>query len=164
MLNSTATIKIKKDPNFITIKISEINSTYSVFYVYDYNNNYFNEDSTTGVLTPSEKTLFDYILNTHEPTTIKNEDINKLKKAVIKLHQDLTKDNIPRAKELAYYYYINDLFEICTTMEIGSEDDEQRQLNNNYFLNKEHAIRVRDKLQESIIELWKQENIIKVEE
>ena len=148
MLNSTATIKIKKDPNFITIKISEINSTYSVFYVYDYNNNYFNEDSTTGVLTPSEKTLFDYILNTHEPTTIKNEDIN----------------NSPRAKELAYYYYINDLFEICTTMEIGSEDDEQRQLNHNYFLNKEHAIRVRDKLQESIIELWKQENIINVEE
>lgn len=164
MPNNTTILKLKKDSNFIMIEISKINSKYSVYYVYDYNNNYFNEDSTTGILTPSKKTLFDYTLNTHEPTTIKNEDINKLEKAVIELYKDLTKDNIPRAKELAYYYYINDLFEICTTMEIGSENDEQRQLTHNYFLNKEHAIRVRDKLQESIMELWKQENTINMEE
>lgn len=164
MLNNKTILKIKTEPNFITIEIYKINSIYSVYYIYNYNNNYFNKDTTTGVLTPNKKTLFNYILNTHEPTTIKNEDINKLEKAVIELYQDLTKDNIPRANEYAYYYYINDLFEICKQMETKSQYDERRQLNHNYFLDKEHAIRVRDKLQESIMELWKQENIINVEE
>lgn len=164
MPNSKTILKIKTEPNFITIEIYKINSIYSVYYIYDYNNNYFNEDSTTGVLTPSEKTSFNYILNTQEPTTIKNEDIKKLEKAVIELYQELTKDNIPRAKKYDYYYYINDLFEICKEMEAKSQYDEQRQLNHNYFLNKEHAIRVRDKLQESIMELWKQENTINMEE
>lgn len=157
-------VKIIEIPNFITIKIVKINEKHCSYYVEDYNNEYFYANEN-GYLKTQPKIISFWALSIDMPMIIGNisikyleEDIYRLHKELDKeLHKKLTKGKLIRAERGELYYTITSDFNIIDSVESNHSIDNQRYIACNYFLSKIQAKQFASKLQNYIIELWKEE-------
>ena len=149
-------IKIIEIPNFLKIKIVKINEKHCAYYVEDYSNEYFyvNEDD---FLKTHSKASISYTLSIDIPFTINIINIEHLENAIKKLHKELTKDKIPRANKEQKYYTINSNFKVLKHVELNDNYDNGFHKAYNYFTSESQAKRFASKIQNYIIELWKEE-------
>ena len=149
-------VKIIEIPNFIKVKIVKINEKYCSYYVENYSNEYFyvNEDD---FLKTHSKASISYTLSIDIPFTINIINVEHLENAIKKLHKELTKDQIPRAEKGQEYYVINADFRVVKTIELNDDFDYKLYCLYNYFTSESLAKEFASKLQEHLIELWKEE-------
>lgn len=95
-------IKIIEITNFLKVKIFNINNKYCVYYVVDYNKDYFYLDEDDFLKTHSKASI-SYTLSLDMPFTINIINVEHLEKAIYRLHKELTKEQIPRAEKGIYY-------------------------------------------------------------
>ena len=148
-------IKKIEIPNFITIKIVKINEIYSAGYVESFSDNHFYRNEFDQMVTHLRYPM-PYSLCFKEPKIIENRKLEDLKEKIYKLYKDL-KDQIPRAEKGQEYYVINADFRIITFIELNDEYDNIKHRTKNYFLDKSQARRFASKMQDYLIELWKEE-------
>ena len=149
-------VKIIEIPNFIKVKIVKINEKHCAYYVENYSNRYFyvNEDD---FLKTHSKASISYTLSVDIPFTINIINAEHLENAIKKLHKELTKDKIPRARKKEKYYVITSDFRILENIELNDNHDNTLHKAYNYFLNESKAKRFASKMQDYIIQLWKEE-------
>ena len=149
-------IKIIEIPDFITIKIVKINEIYSASYVESFSDNHFYRNEFDQMVTHLKFPMM-YSLCFKTPKIIENRDLEDLKEKIYKLHKELTKDKIPRAEKDAPYYVIKNNFTVESFREQNDNIDNRFYKSYNYFLTENQAKRFASKMQNYIIELWKEE-------
>lgn len=149
-------IKIIEIPNFITIKIVKINENYCAYYVEDYSNEYFYNDEGNFLKTQLKARSL-WALSLDMPMIVNNISIKHLEKDIYKLHKELTKDKIPRAEENTKYYFITPDFEVEEYEERNDGVDNILYNSFNYFTSESQAREFASKMQDYLIELWKEE-------
>lgn len=149
-------VKIIEIPNFITIKFVKINNKYCAYYVVYYNNEYFCANEN-GYLKTQPKVISFWALSINMPMIEDNVNIKPLEEDLYKLYRMLKQTTIPRAEKGQEYYIINDNFRVSKTTELNDRFDNKQYLTYNYFLSKSQAEQFAGKLQEHLIELWKEE-------
>ena len=149
-------IKIIEIPNFLKIKIVKINEKHCAYYVEDYSNEYFyvNEDD---FLKTHSKASISYTLSIDIPFTINIINIEHLEETIKKLHKELTKDKIPRAKKGQEYYVINADFRVIKFIALNKHFDDNLYYAYNYFVSESKAKEFASKMQDYLIKLWKEE-------
>ncbi|CAM3401054.1 hypothetical protein [Pseudostreptobacillus hongkongensis] len=149
-------IKNIEIPDFINIRILELNNEVCFYFVDKYNEKYFyiKEDN---VLCTHQPTYVNYgFLYLQRAIVIHRNDLNMLKKDIYNLYKQLT-FKIERAEKYAKYYYINDYFEVKSFTEEKYPTDNKLYNSFNYFLTKEEAEKCAKKLKEYLIKLRKEE-------
>lgn len=149
-------IKIIEIPNFIKVKIVKINEKYCSYYVENYSNEYFyvNEDD---FLKTHSKASISYTLSVDIPFTINIINVEHLENAINKLHKELTKDKIPRARKKEKYYIITSKFNVIENTELNDNYDNTQHRAYNYFTSESKARVFATRLQDKLIDLWKEE-------
>ena len=156
-------IKIIEIPNFIKVKIVKINEKYCAYYVEDYSNEYFYRTEDNFLKTHTIASI-PYLLSVDIPFTI-IVNVENLEEAIYKLHKELTKDQIkeftkdqiPRAKRKEKYYIITIEFKVVAVTELNSYADRDQYKSYNYFTSESQAREFASKLQDALIDLWKEE-------
>ena len=148
-------IKIIEITNFLKVKIFNINNKYCVYYVVDYNKDYFYLDEDDFLKTHSKASI-SYTLSLDMPFTINIINVEHLENAINKLHKELTKDKLIRAEKGQKYYVIASDFRVAINIETNNTYDNDLYKLHNYFLSKSQAEQFAGKLQEHLIELWKE--------
>ena len=138
--------------DFITIKIVKINEIYSAGYVESFSDNHFYRNEFDQMVTHL-KFPMPYSLCFKTPKIIENR---KLKEKIYKLYKEL-KDQIPRAEKGQEYYVINADFRVIKFIELNKDFDYKLYCAYNYFVSENQAKRFASKIQNYIIELWKEE-------
>lgn len=149
-------IKIIEIPNFLKIKIVKINNKHCAYYVEDYSNEYFYADEDDFLKTHSKASI-SYTLSIDIPFTINNINVEHLEEAIYKLYRILTKNITPRAELKQNYYIIDSDFEVRKLKELNYNFDYRHHSVQNYFLSESQAKRYAGKMQEYLMELWKEE-------
>ena len=149
-------VKIIEIPNFIKVKIVKINDKHCVYYVENFSNQYFYVD-VDNFLKTYTKASISYVLSIDIPFTISIINVEHLEKAIYNLHKELTTDEIPRAEKEQEFYAISSVFTAIKDIELNREYDNNRHKTYNYFLSENQAKRFAAKLQNYLIELWKEE-------
>ena len=144
-----------KIENFITIKLLQFKRDVWIYFVDYYNEKYFYIDeleelSTHQNISPS------FILKFHKAKAIYDTDIETLKNSVYDLHKQLT-FKIPRAKRKEKYYIITIEFKVVAVTELNSYADRDQYKSYNYFTSENQAREFASKLQDALIDLWKEE-------
>ena len=148
-------IKNIEIPDFINIRILELNNINCVYFVENYNEKYFyiKEDN---VLCTHQPTYVNYgFLYLQRAIVIHRNDLNMLKKDIYNLYKQLTFE-IPRAEIDTKYYFITQNFEVEEYKERNDCIDNTLYNSFNYFTNKEEAQKYAKKLQQYLIELRKE--------
>ena len=148
-------IKIIEIPNFITIKFVKINNKYCAYYVLYYNNEYFCANEN-GYLKTQPKVISFWALSITMPMIEDNVNIKPLEEDIYKLHKILTKGKLIRAEKGQKYYVIASDFRVAINIETNTTYDNDLYKLHNYFLSKSQAEQFAGKLQEHLIELWKE--------
>ena len=148
-------IKIIEIPNFITIKIVKINEIYSASYVESFSDNHFYRNEFDQMVTHL-KFPMPYSLCFKTPKIIENRYLEDLKEKIYKLHKEL-KDQIPRAEKGKEYYSINADFKVLKNIELNNVFDYKLYRAYNYFVSESKAKEFASKMQDYIIQLWKEE-------
>ena len=141
--------------DFITIKIVKINETYSAGYVERFSDNHFYRNEFDQMVTKVRFPM-PYSLCFKTPKIIENRELEDLKEKIYKLHKEL-KDRIPRAEKGQEYYVINSDFRVIKFIELNEDFNYKLYYTYNYFLSESKAKEFASKLQEHLIELWKEE-------
>lgn len=149
-------IKRIEIPDFITIKIVKINNKHCAYYVEDYSNEYFYADEDDFLKTYTRDRI-SFTLTLDIPFTIDNIDVEHLEEAIYKLYRKLTQNIIPRAEKGQEYYVISNDFRIGKNTELNDEYDKRHHKAYNYFLSESQARRFATRLQDELIDLWKEE-------
>lgn len=149
-------IKIIEIPDFIKVKIFNINNKYCVYYVVDYNKDYFYLDEDDFLKTHLKASI-SYTLSLDMPFTINIINVEHLEEAIYKLYRKLTQNIIPRAEKGQEYYVINDNFRVSKTTELNDRLDNIQYRTYNYFTSESLAKEFASKMQEHLMELWKEE-------
>ena len=147
--------KIIEIPNFITIKIVKINKLFSAGYVESFSGNHFYRNEFDQMVTHL-KFPMPYSLCFNNPVIIENSDLEDLEDKIYKLHKEL-KDQIPRAKFGQEYFCINSSGTIIQKIEKNTLFDYYLYRSKNYFLEIKKAKEFASKLQDYLVELWKEE-------
>lgn len=148
-------IKRIEIPDFITIKIVKINEIYSAGYVESFSDNHFYRNEFDQMVTHLRFPM-PYSLCFKTPKIIENRKLEDLKEKIYKLYKEL-KDQIPRAEKGQEYYVINANFRVSKNIELNDSFDYTQYRTYNYFTSKSQAIRFASKLQDELINLWKEE-------
>lgn len=141
--------------DFITIKIVKINEIYSAGYVESFSDNHFYRNEFDQMVTQLQFPM-PYSLCFKTPKIIKNCDLEDLKEKIYKLYKEL-KDQIPRAKFGQEYFCINSSGTIIQKIEKNTLFDYYLYRSKNYFLEIKKAKEFASKLQDYLVELWKEE-------
>lgn len=149
-------IKIIEIPDFLKVKIVKINNKHCAYYVEDYSNEYFYADEDDFLKTYTRDRI-SFTLTLDIPFTISVINVEHLENAINKLHKELTKDKIPRAEKEQKYYVINSDFGVIRLKENSDNVDNNYYKNFNYFTSEIQARRFASKMQDYLIELWKEE-------
>ena len=149
-------IKKIEIPNFITIKIVKINEIYSASYVESFSDKYFYRNEFDQMVTHLRYPM-PYSLHFNNPVIIENSKLEDLEDKIYKLNRELTKFQIPRAERKKLYYMITSDFHVIDSTESNHRTDNQQYIACNYFLDGNQAKRFASKIQNYIIELWKEE-------
>ena len=149
-------VKIIEIPNFIKVKIVKINEKHCAYFVENYSNEYFYADEDDFLKTYTRDRI-SFTLTLDIPFTIDNIDVEHLEEAIYKLYRKLTQNIIPRAKKGQEYYVINDNFRVSKTTEFNDRLDNKQYRTYNYFVSESKAEEFASKIQNYIIELWKEE-------
>ena len=149
-------IKTIEIPNFLKINIIEVNDNYCSYYVVDYNKEYFYADKMEFLKTYIKADIL-YELSLDIPFTINKSNVEHLEEAIYKLYRKLTQNIIPRAEKGQEYYVINSDFRVVKTIELNDDFDYKLYCLYNYFISENQAREFASKLQEELIELWKEE-------
>lgn len=149
-------IKIIEIPNFLKVKIVKINEKHCAYYVEDYSNEYFYADEDDFLKTHSKASI-SYTLSLEMPFTINIINVEHLENAINKLYKELTKGKLIRAEKGQKYYVIASDFRVAINIETNSTYANDLYKLHNYFLSKSQAEQFASKLQEHLIELWKEE-------
>lgn len=149
-------IKTIEIPNFLKINIIEVNDNYCSYYVVDYNKEYFYADKMEFLKTYIKANIL-YELSIDIPFTINKSNVEHLEKAIYRLHKELTNNEISRAEKEQMYYSISSSFGVQKWVEINSYYDNMCHKTYNYFLSKAQAERFASKMQDYLIQLWKDE-------
>ena len=149
-------IKIIEIPNFLKIKIVKINNKHCAYYVEDYSNEYFYANEN-GYLKTHPKVISFWALSINMPMIEENINIKPLEEDICKLHKILTKGKRIRAKKGQKYYVITSDFRVATMIETNTTYDDNLYKLHNYFLSENQAKRFASKMQEYLMELWKEE-------
>lgn len=146
--------------DFITIKIVKINEKHCAYYVEDYSNEYFYTDEDDFLKTHSKARSL-WALSIDMPMLVNNISIKHLEEDIYKLHKELHKKLIKgkliRAGEGEKYYVITSDYRVATMIETNTTYDNDLYKLHNYFLSESLAKEFASKLQEHLIELWKEE-------
>ena len=148
-------IKKIEIPNFITIKIVKINEIYSASYVESFSDKYFYRNEFDQMVTHLRYPM-PYSLCFKTPKIIENRELEDLKEKIYKLHKEL-KDQIPRAEKGKEYYSINADFKVLKNIELNNVFDYKLYRAYNYFVSESKAKEFASKMQDYIIQLWKEE-------
>lgn len=148
--------KIIEIPNFIKLKIVKINEKHCAYYVEDYSNEYFYADEDDFLQTYTRDKI-SFTLTLDIPFTISIINVEHLENAIKKLHKELIKNKIPRAEKDTKYYFITQNFEVEDYKERNDYIDNTLYNSFNYFTSENQAREFASKLQEHLIELWKEE-------
>lgn len=153
-------IKIIEIPNFITIKIVKINEKHCAYYVEDYSNEYFYTDEDDFLKTHSKARSL-WALSIDMPMLVNNISIKHLEEDIYKLHKELhkelTKGKLIRAEKGQKYYVIASDFRVVINIETNTTYDNDLYKLHNYFLSEIKAKEFASKMQEYLMELWKEE-------
>ena len=149
-------VKIIEIPNFLTVKIVKINDKYAAYYVEKFSNEYFYVDKFDYLITHTKASI-SYVLSSIIPFTISIINVEHLENAIKKLHKELIKNKIPRAEKDTKYYFITQNFEVEDYKERNDYIDNTLYNSFNYFTSESQAREFASKLQEHLIELWKEE-------
>ena len=149
-------IKRIEIPDFITIKIVKINNKHCAYYVEDYNNEYFCANEN-GYLKTQPKAISFWALSINMPMIEDNINIQPLEEDVYKLYRILKPTTIPRAELKQNYYIIDSDFAVRKLKELNYNFDYRHHSVQNYFLSESQAKRYAGKMQEYLMELWKEE-------
>lgn len=149
-------IKIIEIPNFITIKIVKINEKHCAYYIESYSNKYFYADEDDFLKTYTRDRI-SFTLSIDIPFTISVINVEHLENAIYRLYKELTKGEIPRGMKHQKFYFITCDFEVGDLKENNDNLDNNFYKNFNYFLNKNQAKRFASKMQDYLVELWKEE-------
>lgn len=153
-------IKIIEIPNFITIKIVKINEKHCAYYIESYSNKYFYADEDDFLKTHSKARIL-WALSIDMPMLVNNISIKLLEEDIYKLHKELhkklTKGKLIRAGEGQKYYVITSDFRVATMIETNTTYDDSLYKLHNYFLSEIKAKEFASKMQEYLMELWKEE-------
>ena len=153
--NDMEQVKIIEIPNFITIKIVKINEIYSASYVESFSDNHFYRNEFDQMVTHL-KFPMPYSLCFKTPKIIENRKLEDLKEKIYKLYKEL-KDQIPRAEKGQKYYIINRDFTVYNIEDCYHGIDNVQYNSYNYFLSEIQAKKFASKMQEYLMELWKEE-------
>ena len=148
-------IKIIEIPDFIAIKIVKINEIYSAGYVESFSDNHFYRNEFDQMVTKARFPM-PYSLCFKTPKIIENRELEDLKEKIYKLHKEL-KDQIPRAEKGQEYYAINADFKVIKNIELNDVFDYKLYRAYNYFVIESQAREFATKIQDYIIQLWKEE-------
>ena len=91
------------------------------------------------------------------PMIVTNISIKHLEEDIYTLHTELTKGKLTRAEHGQKYYVIASDFRVVTNIETNTTYDNSLYKLHNYFLSEIKAKEFASKLQEHLIELWKEE-------
>lgn len=149
-------IKRIEIPDFITIKIVKINEKHCTYYVESYSNEYFYADEDDFLKTYTRDRI-SFTLTLDIPFTISVINVEHLEEAIYKLYKKLTQNIIPRAEKGQEYYVISNDFRVGKNTELNDSYDNRHHKAYNYFLNENKAKRFASKIQDYLIELWKDE-------
>ena len=149
-------VKIIEIPNFLKVKIVKINNKYCAYYVESYSDEYFYTNENDFLKIHSKDMNF-WSLNMDIPMIDDNISIKHLEKDIYKLHNELTKYQTPRADYGQEYYMISTNFSVQSNTELNEEYDDIHYKARNYFTSESQARRFASKMQDYIIELWKEE-------
>ena len=149
-------IKRIEIPDFITIKIVKINNKHCAYYVEDYSNEYFYADKDDFLQTYTRDKI-SFTLTLDIPFTISIINVEHLENAIKKLHKELIKNKIPRAEKDTKYYFITQNFEVEDYKERNDYIDNTLYNSFNYFTSESQARKFASKMQDYLIELWKEE-------
>lgn len=150
------TIKTIKIDNFIKIILVRINYKYFSYFITDYNNDYFYE--TDGSVNPRSNSIScPFTLTIDVPCSIHTSDIPYLEESIHNLHNELTQNKIPRVKTGQNYYSISNTFEVLENIDLNCECDNENYSTSNYFIDKNLAAKCAIKMQDYLIQLWKEE-------
>ena len=149
-------VKIIEIPNFIKVKIVKINEKHCAYFVENYSNEYFYADEDDFLKTYTRDRI-SFTLSIDIPFTISVINVEHLEEAINKLHKKLTKYQIPRAEKEQKYYVISNDFRVGKNTELNDSYDNRHYKAYNYFLNENKAKRFASKMQDYLIELWKEE-------
>ena len=149
-------IKIIEIPDFIKVKIVKINEKYCAYYVEDYSKEYFYADEDDFLKTYTRDRIL-FTLTLDIPFTIDNIDVEHLEEAIYKLYRKLTHNITPRAELKQNYYIINSDFSVRKLTELNCNFDYRHHSVQNYFLIESQAREFATKIQDYIIQLWKEE-------
>ena len=149
-------VKIIEISNFLKVKIVKINDKHCAYYVEDYNNEYFCANKN-GYLKTQPKVISFWALSINMPMIEENINIKPLEEDIYKLHKILTKGKLIRAEQGQKYYVIASDFRVVINIETNTTYDNDLYKLHNYFLSKSQAEQFAGKLQEHLIELWKEE-------
>ena len=147
-------IKTIEIANFLKVKIFNINNKYCVYYVVDYNKDYFYLDEDDFLKTHSKASI-SYTLSLDMPFTINIINVEHLENAINKLYKELTKGKLIRAEHGQKYYVIASDFRVVTNIETNTKYDNNLYKSHNYFLSESKAKEFASKLQDELINLWK---------
>ena len=153
-------VKIIEIPNFLTVKIVKINDKYAAYYVEKFSNEYFYVDKFDYLITHTKASI-SYVLSSIIPFTISIINVEHLENAINKLHKELTKGKLIRAEKGQKYYVIASDFKVAINIETNTTYANDLYKLHNYFLSKSQAEQFASKLQEHLIELWKEEAVKK---
>ena len=142
--------------DFITIKIVKINEIYSASYVESFSDKYFYRNEFDQMVTHLRYPM-PYSLCFKTPKIIENRYLEDLKEKIYKLHKELTKEQIPRVEKGQKYYIITSKFNVIENTELNDNYDNTQHRAYNYFLSESKAKEFASKLQDYIIQLWKEE-------
>lgn len=149
-------VKIIEIPNFIKVKIVKINEKHCAYYVEDYSNEYFYADEDDFLKTYTRDRI-SFTLTLDIPFTISVINVEHLENAIKKLHKELIKNKIPRAEKGQKYYIITSKFNVIENTELNDNYDNTQHRAYNYFVSESKAKEFASKIQNYIIELWKEE-------
>lgn len=152
MIDAIRKIEIK---NFIRILILELNEEEYVYFVDSYNEKYFYVKDNNELCTHQSIYTY-YKLYFSKANTIYRDNLDKLKKEVYELHRQLT-FKTDRAEVGREYYVISNDFRVGKNTELNDEYDKRHHKAYNYFLSESKAREFASKIQNYIIELWKEE-------
>lgn len=148
--------KIIDIPNFITIKIVEINNIDCTYYVESYSDEYFYADEDNFLKTYTRDRI-SFTLTLDIPFTIDNINVEHLENEIYRLHKELTKGKIPRSERKKPYYAIAPDFTLRRFTELYDNLDNRHYRACNYFTSESQAREFASKMQEYLMELWKEE-------
>lgn len=149
-------IKIIEIPNFIKVKIVKINKNHCAYYVENYNNEYFCANEN-GYLKTQPKVISFWALSINMPMIEENINIKPLEEDIYKLYRILKQTTIPRAEFKQNYYIIQSDFSVRKLTELNYNFDYRHHSVQNYFLIESQAREFASKLQDTLIDLWKEE-------